>query len=111
MKEDIKNMNEFYAYHVVTERPMHIGQHIIFDETHYSGVYERVMNKLNIVNDIYDNPSKYDTDTLEHHTFVALRELALEEVRQDYIQYILQECIAYMFLIAKKKLKNGVDYL
>lgn len=76
-------MNEFYAYHVVTERPMHIGQHIIFDETHYSGVKERVMSKLNIVNDIYANPSKYNTDTLEHHTSVALRELALEEIRKD----------------------------
>lgn len=36
------------AYHVVTDRPMYVGQQIIFDE--------------------------------EHHTCVALRELALEEV-------------------------------
>lgn len=71
-----------YAYHVVTDRPMHVGQQIIFDETHNSGVYQRVLNKMNIVNDIYANPSKYNADTLEHHTEVALRELALEEIRQ-----------------------------
>jgi len=71
-----------YAYHVVTERPMHVGQQIIFDETHHNGVYKRVYEKLDIVNDIYSNPSKYDAEKLEHHTSVALRELALEEVRQ-----------------------------
>ena len=77
-----------YAYHVVTDRPMHIGQKIIFDENHHSGVYQRVYDKLNIVNEIYANPSKYDVETLEHHTSVALRELALEEVRQKkYPQY------------------------
>ena len=48
-----------YAYHVVTDRPMEIGQEIIFDETHHSGVYKRVHEKLDIVNDIYANPEKY----------------------------------------------------
>ncbi len=71
-----------YAYHVVTDRPMHVGQQIVFDNTHHSGVYQRVYDKIDIVNDIYANPTKYDADTLEHHTSVALRELALEEVRQ-----------------------------
>ncbi len=77
-----------FAYHVVTDRPMYVGQQIIFDEEHHSGVYHRVMEKIDIVNDIYANPSKYDTETLEHHISVALRELALEEVRQKkYPQY------------------------
>jgi len=77
-----------YAYHVVTERPMHVGQQILFDEEHHSGVYQRVYDKIDIVNDIYANPGKYDAETLEHHTSVALRELALEEVRQkEYPQY------------------------
>lgn len=71
-----------YAYHVVTDRPMHVGQQIVFDETYHSGVYQRVFDKMNIVNDIYANPSKYNAETLEHHTRVALRELALEEIRQ-----------------------------
>lgn len=71
-----------YAYHVVTERPMEIGQQIIFDETHHNGVHKRVYEKLDIVNDIYANPDKYNVENLEHHTSVALRELALEEIRQ-----------------------------
>ena len=70
------------AYHVVTDRPMYVGQRIVFDEDHHSGVYQRVQDKLAIVRDIYANPANYDAETLEHHTSVALRELALEEVRQ-----------------------------
>ena len=77
-----------YAYHVVTDRPMYVGQRILFDNEHHSGVYQRVYDKLDAVNDIYANPSKYHADTLEHHTSVALRELAMEEVRQQkYPQY------------------------
>ena len=77
-----------YAYHVVTDKPMYVGQQIIFDEEHHSGVFQRVHEKLNIVNDIYSDPSKYDAEALDHHTKVALRELALEEVRQKkYPQY------------------------
>lgn len=77
-----------YVFHVVTDKPMYIGQQIVFDETHHSGVFNRVYDKLNIVNDIYNNPDKYDEENLEHHTSVALRELALEEVRQKkYPQY------------------------
>ena len=70
------------AYHVVTDRPMYVGQQIIFDSSHHSGVYQRVMEKLPAVSDIYAHPEHYDAETLEHHTSVALRELALEEVRQ-----------------------------
>lgn len=76
-------MSELYVYHVVTERPMKLGQHIIFDETHHSGVYQRVMEKTETVNDIYAHPEKYEGIKLEHHTSVALRELALEEVRKE----------------------------
>lgn len=70
-----------YVYHVVTDRPMYVGQQIVFDEQHHSGVYYRVYEKLGIVKDIYNNPSKYNTKALDHHTAVALRELALEEIR------------------------------
>ena len=74
---------EKFFYHVVTEKPMQLNQEIIFDENHHSGVYERVYNLKNLVEDIYNNPRKYDNDNLEHHTKVALRELALEEVRKN----------------------------
>ncbi len=70
------------VYHVVTDRPMYVGQQIIFDDEHHSGVYQRVYEKIDTVDDIYANPDKYDAETLEHHTSVALRELALEEIRQ-----------------------------
>lgn len=72
-----------FVYHVVTERPMQIGQQIIFDEEHHSGVYHRVFEKLDVVKEIYANPSGYAAEELEHHTAVALRELALEEVRKE----------------------------
>lgn len=74
-------MKELFAYHVVTERPMHIGQHIVFDENHHNAVWQRVNEKIDIVNDIYNNSDKYKNIELQHHTSVALRELALEKVR------------------------------
>jgi hypothetical protein len=77
-------MNPFTAYHVVTDTPMHPGQIIHFDEHHHNGVYQRVMDKLEIIRDIYAHPDHYDADTLEHHSAVALRELALEEVRKKH---------------------------
>ncbi len=78
----------FYAYHAVTERPMAVGQVICFDETHHSGVWQRVMEKAALVQDIYAHPQQYDSNRLEHQTAVALRELALEEVRKtDYPQF------------------------
>lgn len=81
-------MNEQFAYHVVTEKPMRVGQHIVFDENNHNGVYKRVNEKLDIVNDIYANSEKYKDITLEHHTSVALRELALEKVRiEKYSDY------------------------
>ena len=39
-------MKPFYAYHVVTDRPMQAGQRIVFDENNRSGVYRRVQEKL-----------------------------------------------------------------
>ena len=96
-----------YVYHVVTDRPMQIGQEIIFDETHHSGVYKRVHEKLDIVNDIYANPEKYRGKELEHHTSVALRELALEEVRlKKYPQYPSRMSCLYV----SKTLKEAEDW-
>ncbi len=74
---------EKYFYHVVTEKPMYVGQHIVFDENHHNGVWQRVNEKNDIVCDIYNNPKKYKDIELEHHTSVALRELALEQVRVE----------------------------
>jgi len=76
-------MKELIVYHVVTEKPMYIGQHIKFDQNHHNGVWQRVNEKTDIVNDIYNWPDNYKNTVLEHHTSVALRELALEKVRVD----------------------------
>lgn len=75
------------AYHVVTDRPMTEGQVILFDEEHHSGVYQRVMALIDQVSDVYANPDQYPLP-LEHHLDVALRELAMEQVRREkYPQY------------------------
>lgn len=76
-------MKELIVYHVVTGKPMYIGQHIRFDGNHHNGVWQRVNEKTDIVNDIYNCPDYYKNTVLEHHTAVALRELALEKVRMD----------------------------
>ena len=74
-------------YHVVTERPMKLGQEIIFDENHHSGVYDRVYAFKDKVEEIYKNPKEYEKVELEHHLKVAFRELALEEVRKEKYPY------------------------
>ena len=96
-----------YAYHVVTDRPMEIGQEIIFDETHHSGVYQRVYEQLQTVEDIYANPEKYRGKELEYRTMVALREFALEEVRlKKYPQYPSRMSCLYV----SKTLKEAEDW-
>ena len=80
-------MEPITAYHVVTDRPMTVGQHIIFDATHHSGVYARVIALADTAADVYVHPENYPLP-LEHHLDVALRELAMEEVRREkYPQY------------------------
>lgn len=76
-------MKTFYAYHVVTQRPMEVGQ-IIDTKNNKSGVYTRVMEKANAVNNVYNLTDTKCNIMLEHHLKVAMRELALEEVRQKH---------------------------
>ena len=96
-----------YAYHVVTDRPMQVGQEIIFDEKHHSGVYHRVYEQLKLVEDIYANSGKYQREELEYRTTVALRELALEEVRREkYPHYPSRMSCLYV----SKTLKEAEDW-
>lgn len=54
-------------------------------------------DKIDIVNEIYAKPEKYKSEELEHHTSVALRELALEEVRREsYPFYPSRMCCLYV---------------
>ncbi len=125
-------MKELFVYHVVTEKPMYIGQHILFDKNHHNGVWQRVNEKLDIVNNIYSNPKKFKDIELEHHISVALRELALEKVRVDkyffypsrmsclYVSKTLQEAEIWFdyfvglgrptFQIVKLKVNGNVFY-
>lgn len=57
-------MNEKYFYHVVTNKPMYVGQKISFTEENQSGVYKRVMEKEDIVKDIYLHPENYKQEDL-----------------------------------------------
>lgn len=70
-------------YHVVTIKPMYVGQEIIYDEKNHSGVYDRVYKYEEKVKDIYLNPDKYKNIEFEHHLKVALREFAMEEIRKE----------------------------
>lgn len=101
---------ELFAYHVVTEKPMHIGQHMIFDKNHHNGVWKRVNEKRDVVCDIYNNSENYSNIRLEHHTSVALRELALEKVRIDkYPDYPSRMACLYVSETLEEA-ENWFDY-
>lgn len=75
------------VYHVVCDRPLTVGQVIRFDEENHSGVYKRVIALADTAADVLAHPEKYP-EPLEHHLDVAIRELALEQVRRErYPQY------------------------
>ena len=106
----IIDMAELTAYHVVTEKPMFLGQHIIFDENHHNGIWKRVNEKDDIVNDIYNYPERYKNIELEHHTSVALRELTLEKVRDDkYSDYPSRLACLYVSKTLREA-ENWFDY-
>ncbi len=90
---------EQYFYHVVTEKPMKLGQVIIFDKDNHNGVYERSLNfdfrnskgktALEIVREnIKDgklNLNKEDTEILSNYlewSTKGYRELILEIERR-----------------------------
>jgi len=97
-------------YHVVTERPMKLNQEIIFDEKNHSGVYERVYKLEKVVNDIYKNPNNYSNKELEHHTKVALRELALEETRKTYYPEYPSRLSSLYVSKSLEEAQNWFDY-
>ena len=75
-----------YVYHVVTERPMSLGQSLVFDESNHNWVYNRVMtfkrlSEGQILNNEISDLIKSD---MEKWGKVANRELAMEEVRQKF---------------------------
>lgn len=83
-------MEAIYVYHVVTEKPMMLGQKILFDENNYNGVYNRVMTFKRIVDgeDVRGPLGDFIKSDLDKWGKVAYRELALEKVRSEgYYNY------------------------
>ena len=76
-------MEELFFYHVISDTPKKVGEHILLDEKHPNGVHKRVYEELETVKDIYKNPDKYKDKEMTHKVDVALRELALEKVRKE----------------------------
>lgn len=75
-------------YHVISDLPKKAGDHLRLDAAHPNRVRQRVMEQLQAVEDIYRHPEAYAGKDLSHEVRVALRELALEKVRQEkYPQY------------------------
>lgn len=70
------------VYHVVCDRPLQVGQRIVIDGNNRSGVYQRVMALADTAADVLSHPEKYPLP-LEHHLNVAIRELAMEQVRRE----------------------------
>ena len=70
------------VYHVVSDRPLAVGQVIRFDENNRSGVWQRVMARAEEAADVLAHPEKHELP-LEHSLDVAIRELAMEQVRQE----------------------------
>lgn len=100
-------MTEREFFHVVTERPMKPGKLILFEGTGHSGVYTRVMDKLGMVEKIYADPRAFNGVELEHHTAVALRELAMEHVRKEsFPQYPSRMACLYV----SETLKEAEDW-
>lgn len=85
LKEEYRKM---FFYHVISDIPKYKGEHILLDDKHPNGVHKRVYEQLDVVKDIYLNPGKYEEAGISHEANVALRELALEDIRKEkYPQY------------------------
>ena len=78
-------MEEFYVYHVVTEREMVEGQVVVFDESNHNGVYNRVKACMDYLEGKEDEESLKNlvSSNLDTWKKVAYRELALEKVRRE----------------------------
>ena len=74
-------------------------------------MYERVQEQMEIVEDIYKNPKKYEGTELSHSVDVALRELALEKVRKEkYPQYPSRMAALYVSKTYEEA-ERWADYL
>ena len=81
-------MEEQYYYHVISDVPKHVGEHLILNEDHPNRVYKRIQEHMDTIEDIAKHPENYKDDELSYPLQVAIRELALEKLRKEkYPQY------------------------
>lgn len=75
-----------YVYHVVTEKPMYVGQKIIFDSAHTNGVCKRVLQfqKIQRGEAVEKDFERLFSQDFEKWKKVCLRELAMEKVRKEF---------------------------
>ncbi len=100
-------MEELFAYHAVTEKPMYIGQHIVFDKNHHNGVWQRV-NCKQILSAIFITILK-NTKTLSLNTILLWLYENLPWKKYELIttRIIRQEWLACMFQKHWMKQKSG----
>ena len=79
-------MKTEYVYHVVTERPMELGQKLIFDQQHHNGVYHRVtaFKALLCGEPVEEKLVRLLQADMDKWSKVAYREMALEKIRKEY---------------------------
>lgn len=76
-------------WHVVTERPMKVGQEILFDEKNANGVATRINRVIELekMSNTYSSDvegfDKVVLDNFSHWKYVANREVALENIRKS----------------------------
>lgn len=105
-------MEAMYVYHVVTERPMRLGQRILFDENNHNGVYNRVMTYKSIVDgeDVHGAIVDFIKSDLDKWGKVSYRELALEKVRrEEYYNYPSRLACLYTSRTLEEA-KNGLNF-
>lgn len=76
-------MKFIYVYHAVTERPMMLGQRMVFDSERHNGVYRRIMTCKEIMDGKTATGSLADfiRSGISDWIPCTRRELALEKVR------------------------------
>ena len=77
-------MQEFYVYHVVTEREMKLSQEIFFGENKTNGVHKRVQATLDVLQgkQVSEDLQNIIKENIAYWKGVALREQALENIRR-----------------------------
>lgn len=101
-----------YAYHVVTEKPMDIGQKIIFDKSHHNGVYNRVTTFMKITRgeDVQGGLANLIRADMAKWAKVAYRELAIEKVRREEFPHYPSRLACLYTSRNLEEAKNWADF-